>query len=550
MVLAYPLATAPIDIDLDTASLRVVSGELTSRQDSLNLLQETNALWRTEYKHAIMTPATPGNRRALNGGDGADGSIKGADGGKQRYQREGDGEESGEESNLPANQTQAAADAEDDPDDLSSHPQGRDAFLTIYYSAANGRRLEGLTGHVLATKRLARIREVEKGFFETVVGRNDWVRSRESELKCVGQLGSSSTSPEDDRPASAGPVHMCPAIRTRISFGGIDPAVFDGFVSQTMHYLRGASNNEVEVSFDGSPFYHAIISAALSHDMSLFFVSIMLIFLILVLALGSMRLTCFALLSILICFPLAYGIFAAGFAIPKLPAMGLVSVFLILGIGVDAILVINTAYTRSLQRPTHTVSENLPGAESSTKSQKIFAELSEQDSSTKVMKPKSSSRPEAIAVEPSMAESDEGLVTASSQLSVRDDGPTVDNSDELEKQDDKKPGTDADGSGGQLQNALVLASAIEHALPITSIAAATTAVSFVAGLASPLVTIRQFSLFQLILVSRSAAERKLLKRHGLTFLCHCARPLGRPPYPTGDHQLWPHIHGVHPFPRH
>ena len=155
VLLAYPLATAPMDIDLDTASLRVVSGELTSRQDSLNLLQETNALWRTEYKHAIMTPATPDNRRALNGGDGADGSIKGADGGKQRYQREGDGEESGEESNLPANQTQAAADAEDDPDDLSSHPQGRDAFLTIYYSAANGRRQEGLTGHLLATKRLA-----------------------------------------------------------------------------------------------------------------------------------------------------------------------------------------------------------------------------------------------------------------------------------------------------------------------------------------------------------------------------------------------------------
>ena len=46
----------------------------------------------------------------------------------------------------------------------------------------------------------------------------------------------------------------------------------------------------------------------------------------------------------------------------------------------------------------------------------------------------------------------------------------------------------------------LLAHTIQHALPIIAVATATTAVAFAAGLDSPLIPIRQFSLFQLLLV--------------------------------------------------
>ena len=134
-------------------------------------------------------------------------------------------------------------------------------------------------------------------------------------------------------------------------------------------------------------------------------------------ALGVGSLTCLALLSILVCFPLAYSIFAAGFGIAKLPAMSLVSIFLVLGIGVDAILVLCTSYVR---------------------------------------------------VVASMAEA--------SHPAPPDEMPA----DAME--------ANHDALDSEKQQALMLANAIKHAFPITTIATATTAVTFVAGLASPLVS--------------------------------------------------------------
>ena len=127
--------------------------------------------------------------------------------------------------------------------------------------------------------------------------------------------------------------------------------------------------------------------------------------------LGSMFLATLSLFTILLTFPLAFFFYDTAFGIEELPALAIMSVFLVLGISVDIIFVLCTTYVRVFKSQTATLS----------------------------------------------------LLNERNVVDVR-----------LE--------------------AAILASTLHHAFPIIAVASATTAVTFVAGMASPLVPIRQFSL--------------------------------------------------------
>ena len=120
--------------------------------------------------------------------------------------------------------------------------------------------------------------------------------------------------------------------------------------------------------------------------------------------LRTVVLAALALFTILLSFPLGYFFYAVVFGIEELPALAIMSVFLVLGISVDIVFVLCTSYIRS---------------------------------------------------------HDSSLLEGSDAANVE---------------------------------ARILARALHHAIPIISVATATSAVAFVAGMASPLVPVRQFSL--------------------------------------------------------
>ena len=122
-----------------------------------------------------------------------------------------------------------------------------------------------------------------------------------------------------------------------------------------------------------------------------------------------MVLATLALFTILLSFPLGYFFYGIVFGIEELPALAIMSVFLVLGISVDIVFVLCTSYMRAF----------------------------------------------------------------------RSHGAT---------------GTSLESSDMAQLEAEILARTLHHTIPIIAVATATTAFAFVAGMASPLVPIRQFSL--------------------------------------------------------
>ena len=140
-----------------------------------------------------------------------------------------------------------------------------DASLTVYYSAPNGHRENELKGNMLEKERLHRVGVIEASYPKAIPGWDEALLAHDLELSCL------QTGHKPD----------CPAIRSRFRFGDI--AHSHAFVQSTLRHLNGLSNGVVDVSYAGEPFGKAAVNAALHHDLSLFAVSCVLIFIIITL---------------------------------------------------------------------------------------------------------------------------------------------------------------------------------------------------------------------------------------------------------------------------
>ena len=140
-----------------------------------------------------------------------------------------------------------------------------DTSLNVYYSVPNGRHENGLKGNMLDEKRLRRVSVIEASYPRAIPGWDEALVGHDLELSCL----------------TMGPKPECPAIRSKFRFA--DRARRDAFVQSTLGHLNGLSNGVVDVSYSGEPFAQAAVDAALHHDLSLFAVSCVLIFIIITL---------------------------------------------------------------------------------------------------------------------------------------------------------------------------------------------------------------------------------------------------------------------------
>ena len=462
---------API-FDLEIASLRTISGELTDRQDAFEMLN-AQAKATTSSEAAALATQQQGRRLA---------------------------------------QTRQ---------------------VDIYYTSRGGRIVEGMSGNVISLSMLNRVRDTEASIVAPLLAEGKLV-SMKSAVPCL--FGDPLASDAGEAPlgdATINTVQSCLAhlmanpdeLTDRFS------ADFSSFVAGSASCAALRSTLHIDVSADFDSWIHTLerlndpfievswwgesavfwreFNLSLFHDVS-FVVASMAFLLIFMTAV--LRLPLFALLSlVVVVFSMftALALFTGPLEQEKLPILAVVSIYLVLGVGVDAIFVFVNTYSAmhaeaeaELERMVEMERERHDAVSSST------IALSTAENLGPITIDASLASPSTKALSPSSFPSSAPSPTtstrsATSPLSSPTATPELPRRNRLTTPKDSDSTSDAHISNTQrtLDEVNIAGRSIRHALTVTSLSMTTTAVAFGASVfTSSLSTIRQFALFQTLCV--------------------------------------------------
>ncbi|KAL3930526.1 MAG: hypothetical protein SGPRY_001503, partial [Prymnesium sp.] len=428
--------------DLDISSLRSVTGVLTDRYDALNWLASNRLL-------LASAPAASGAKRKLS----------------------------------PR------------PTDRSSWSRRLEGTrgITLYYSARGGREKERVVGNVLSLDALAQLHTIEASVLASV---GEELIKIESVVPCLlGNLTSSSVADSpvllpdltsvrvclsyvgsDEGQSQALDWHFstscggdaaagnasCPAIRSQLWLKA--SADFDKLIGA----FEAMGSELVELSWYGDNWlFWREFNLNLRLDAALVVISLVTLVTIMI---GALRLPVFAtcsLLIVLMSLPIGLAVYTGPLQQEKLPILAVVTVYLILGIGVDAIFVFTNAFFAEWDRAAELRAMS-PCLEAMPT--QIFSLSSS----------RSSSAPHPLSTPPPSP--------------CRHHMPPTPL--EEEKSSPKGIPTAPHPREERQQEVDILARALRKATGVTGLCALTTAVAFGASVNSPISTIRQYAALQ------------------------------------------------------
>ena len=343
--------------------------------------------------------------------------------------------------------------------------------IQVLYTRRGARTASGITGDMLVSTMVERAREVEAA---VVSATGSKLVGLYSILPCLhadegGAHGRVQLRPQCNGTLMGAAWHLSSGCHTISSSGAFEhPCVaLRSFIevdasADFMAWivaLEGLSTDAIEVSWRGDGFlFWQEMYRNLYHDLSFTAVSVGALMLVMISVLRVTLFAIFSLFVIALTFPVALCIYTGAFGLEQVPVLAVVSVFLVLGIGADAIFAFTNTY--ALEE-----SERQRRFGSGTQ---FRAALLRQHSSSS-----------------SLAGLDTAAVPAA------------------------KGGVGKQAQPGELRSSEVevLMRTLRSAGAVTSCAMVTTAVSFGASINSSISTIRQFALFQTLCV---AAEYALL----------------------------------------
>eukprot|EP00966_Prymnesium_polylepis_P040515 940119-Prymnesium_polylepis.1 len=269
------------------------------------------------------------------------------------------------------------------PEDITSPHQvrslrPREVTLQVMYSEVGGRTYADVLGNILREPLLKHIQNVESEL-RRIEGYERFLRKpADSLVPCLfGVRAADSFLPDESSPSAdvegcltyvaqqSSPLSSrlgselefqlgdtstpsCPALQTHFFFSDDGDGDFVQFEDRLIHFLHSADGKAgVEISFYGYPMIKREVYLAVIKDAQLVVISILFIFIFTAAVLRLPLLASLSLIVVLAAFPVGYALYVGPFGVTKLPALAVISLYLTLGIGIDAIFVLCNTYALS-----------------------------------------------------------------------------------------------------------------------------------------------------------------------------------------------------------
>ncbi|KAL1503156.1 hypothetical protein AB1Y20_011215 [Prymnesium parvum] len=386
--------------------------------------------------------------------------------------------------------------------------------ISLFYSPRGGRQGESVVGNVLTADALVQIQQIEAAIISAT---GEHLVAVDSVVPCLfGHLGSSSPAERSATPPDATTVRVClshvasaegrrqdlqwhfssscggdaasgnascTAIRSRIWVAS--SADFEGWIRT----LEGLGTSLVELSWYGDNWlFWCEFNLNLRLDATLVVVSFITL---LALVIAALRLPIFATLSLLVVvmsLPVGLAVYTGPLQQQKLPILAIVSIYLILGIGADAIFVFTNSYCMECDRAVALKAITpLVTQSASSKTSGGSTQVTEGSSSTT-----SQESPPSLNRTSSTTSQDSTLVTKNTSSTTSDDSGDPRAVPPAVPQQSSREGVRLERS----DSVEVLARTLRNSVSVTGLSALTTAVAFGASINSPISTIRQYAAFQ------------------------------------------------------